>query len=88
MKISFKTTQCFVDSAGNKHESKLMYLLAERQLAMRGAIQSDVTYGKNSSFTASQVADIVIRQASDISDIARSFNAAINRERAKANVVQ
>lgn len=87
MIINPKTVQCFVDGAGNKHESKLKYLLSERRIQMRGIVQSDAQLGNCVSFNSSQVADIMIANAAAIADVSRSFNAAIKREREKAEKV-
>lgn len=87
MIINPKTVQCFVDGAGNKHESKLQYLISERRIQMRGIVQSDAQLGKNASFTATQIADIMISNAAAIADVSRSFNAAIKREREKSEKV-
>ena len=86
MKIQFKTAQCFVDSAGGKHESKLEYLLAERNLAMRGVVQSDPTCGKNMAFTPGQVVKLLRDNSSAIADVANTFDRAIRKEREKGQL--
>lgn len=87
MKINQKIVPCYVDSAGNTHQGKLEFLLAERNLAMRGVVQSDPSCGKNSAFTPAQVVKLVLDNAAEITDVAKTFNAAIKKERLKSGGV-
>jgi hypothetical protein len=82
MKIEYKTAQCFVDSANNKHESKLDYLLAERNYAMRGIVNSDDN-GKQTAFTPNQVVQMMLNNSSKIADVVKTFDKAIKKEREK-----
>jgi hypothetical protein len=87
MKIIKNIVPCYVDSANNTHQSKLEFLMAERNLAMRGVIQSDPNCGKNVAFTPAQVVKLALDNSKAIADVANTFEKAIRKERAKANPV-
>ena len=86
MKINYTIKPCYIDGAGNKHESKLEYLMAERQFAMRSIVNND-DLGRATAFTPNQVVKIMLDNATKIADVAKTFDKAIRAERAKANVI-
>ncbi len=74
---------CFLDSAGTKHLTKGDFLKSEKIICLRGVVQSDVMAGKNASFTATQVAEIIARNALLINKVNKKFTIAINRSNGK-----
>ncbi len=74
---------CFQDSTGNKHLTKAVFLAAEKIICFRGVVQSDPMSGKNASFTATQVAEIISRNAALINKVNKKFTIAINRANGK-----
>lgn len=73
----------YQDSSNQTHETKLACLVANKRIALRGIINSDALVGRQNNFTADQVVALLDRNAKEIADTARKFDAAINRERVK-----
>ncbi len=74
---------CFQDSMGTKHLTKEDFLKSEKIICFRGVVQSDVMSGKNASFTATQVAEIIARNAQMINKVNKKFTIALNRSKGK-----
>lgn len=81
MAIKIKTIPCFVDSANEKHETKLQFLIAEQKIRVRGIIQSDEKHKGKVNYSSSDLTDIVVRNAEALQNINREFSAAIKRAR-------
>jgi hypothetical protein len=79
--------KAFKTSDQKTHESKLMALLHEQDIEIRGILQSDEDFGKNPTISHQVAAKNVIRNFDKISKVMAKYKQAINRERAKANPI-
>lgn len=83
-----KTVALYQDLSGNTHPTRLQCLVANKAISLRGIVQSDTVHGKNSNYTAHQVAQIMDKNSAAITDTVRKFDAAIKREMAKGGAAK
>lgn len=81
-----KTVELYEDRSGRTHNTKLSCLVANRNIAVRGIIQSDEKLGpKVNNYTAIDVANIIERNFDAFNDTLKAFDRAIKNELKKGS---
>lgn len=78
-----KTVELYEDELGNKHDSKLHCLLANKRIAIRGIIQSDEAIGTRTTLLVQDVVAVVDKNMEKFLSTIKAFDRAILKERKK-----
>jgi hypothetical protein len=70
------------------HQTKLAALVHQHRLDLRGVVNSDAKYGQRANLTATEVADLLMRNAADVAAVNSFYGRAIKREREKGTAAQ
>ena len=65
------------------HQTRLAALVHQHRLDLRAIVNSDTKYGTRANMTATEVADILMRNAADVAAVNAFYGRAVKREREK-----